>query len=102
MFRANLIARWKPQIPSGKPRLRCSCDGCDVGLGVCVVEAATRGCRFGEDHEGVDRQLEYRSKRWWRRSLRRRRANARRVRRASASATSAHASENRMRHICGP
>eukprot|EP00965_Chrysotila_dentata_P192083 6174958-Pleurochrysis_carterae.AAC.1 len=61
MFRANLIARWKPQVLTGKPRLCRGCDGCDGGLGVCVVEAATRGCRFGEDHESVDRRLEHRS-----------------------------------------
>eukprot|EP00965_Chrysotila_dentata_P168345 5559401-Pleurochrysis_carterae.AAC.1 len=50
----------------GKSRLCRGCDGCDVGLSVCVVEAATtkaasRVCRFGEDHEGVGRRLECRS-----------------------------------------
>eukprot|EP00965_Chrysotila_dentata_P107108 3539114-Pleurochrysis_carterae.AAC.2 len=67
MFRAKLNARSKPQVLSGKPRQCRGCDGCDVDFGVCVVEAATtnlaasRGCRFGENHDCVDRRLESRS-----------------------------------------
>eukprot|EP00965_Chrysotila_dentata_P109360 3614193-Pleurochrysis_carterae.AAC.6 len=48
MFRAKLNARSKPQVPSGKPRLCRGCDGCDVEAS--TMKAASRGCRFGEDH----------------------------------------------------
>eukprot|EP00965_Chrysotila_dentata_P164558 5432206-Pleurochrysis_carterae.AAC.2 len=41
LVRAESTVHRKVRLPLGKPRLRRGCDGCDGGLDVCVVEAAT-------------------------------------------------------------